>query len=186
MKPTRRILIAKRGWYTSRKKPMALAKTTSLSLTILFMGWDRRLRPLVCFSSPLNAVRNLIAISPRTGIEGIEENACFMKEVEDAQKLRKLVMSRVEEASLKGQFEENIDRLLHMVVVGGGPTGVEVAAELQDYFKGDLQKLVPELKGKLKVTLIEALPTVWLKDSSLPWIRRAHIFSRFFRYSQSN
>ncbi|KAJ5473807.1 hypothetical protein N7475_003373 [Penicillium sp. IBT 31633x] len=72
-------------------------------------------------------------------------------------------MNRVEEASLKGRSQEDIDRLLHMMVVGGGPTGVEVAAELQDFFKDDLQKLVPQLKDKLRVTLIEALPTVRLK-----------------------
>ena len=34
-------------------------------------------------------------------------------------------------------------RLLHMVVVGGGPTGIEFAAELQDFFKEDLEKWFP-------------------------------------------
>jgi len=51
-------------------------------------------------------------------------------------------------------------RLLHMVVVGGGPTGIEFAAELQDFFKEDLEKWFPEIADKFKVTLVEALPSV--------------------------
>jgi len=47
-----------------------------------------------------------------------------------------------------------------MVVVGGGPTGVEFAGELQDFFEEDIKKLVPEISDKFKVTLIEALPNV--------------------------
>ena len=64
-------------------------------------------------------------------------------------------------------------RLLHMVVVGGGPTGIEFAGELQDFFKEDLEKWFPgnlilikppqlilEIADKFKVTLVEALPNV--------------------------
>jgi NADH:ubiquinone reductase (non-electrogenic) len=47
-----------------------------------------------------------------------------------------------------------------MVVVGGGPTGVEFAGELQDFFEQDIKKWVPEIADKFKVTLIEALPNV--------------------------
>jgi NADH:ubiquinone reductase (non-electrogenic) len=90
----------------------------------------------------------------------VKDHACFLKEAEDAQKIRRKVMSRIEQAALKGQGQEEINRLLHMVVVGGGPTGIETAAELQDFFKDDLKKWVPELANKPTVTLIEALPTV--------------------------
>ncbi|KAJ5360349.1 External alternative NADH-ubiquinone oxidoreductase mitochondrial [Penicillium concentricum] len=94
------------------------------------------------------------------GIAGVKEHACFLKETKDAEKIHRKVMARVEQADFKGQGQEEIKRLLHMVVVGGGPTGIETAAELQDFFKDDLKKCVPELADKLKVTLIEALPTV--------------------------
>ena len=47
-----------------------------------------------------------------------------------------------------------------MVVVGGGPTGIEFAGELQDFFKEDLAKWFPEIADKFKVTLVEALPSV--------------------------
>lgn len=45
-------------------------------------------------------------------------------------------------------------------MVGGGPTGVEFAAELQDFFEDDLKKWVPGITGDFHVTLVEALPNV--------------------------
>jgi len=39
----------------------------------------------------------------------------------------------VETASFRDQPEEEVNRLMHMVVVGGGPTGVEYAGELHDF-----------------------------------------------------
>ncbi|KAH6693725.1 hypothetical protein F5X68DRAFT_199593 [Plectosphaerella plurivora] len=94
------------------------------------------------------------------GIPGVRENSCFLKEIGDAQNIRKKIMDCVETAAFKGQTSEEIDRLLHMVVVGGGPTGVEFAGELQDFFEDDIKRLVPEIADRFKVTLIEALPNV--------------------------
>ncbi|KAL2181534.1 uncharacterized protein P884DRAFT_234315 [Thermothelomyces heterothallicus CBS 202.75] len=94
------------------------------------------------------------------GIPGVREHSCFLKEIGDAQKIRKRIMDCVETAAFKDQSPEEIDRLLHMVVVGGGPTGVEFAGELQDFFEEDIKKLVPEISDRFRVTLIEALPNV--------------------------
>ncbi|KAL2760892.1 hypothetical protein ACRALDRAFT_1026089 [Sodiomyces alcalophilus JCM 7366] len=94
------------------------------------------------------------------GIPGVREHACFLKEIGDAQLIRKQIMDCVETAAFKDQTEEEINRLLHMVVVGGGPTGVEFAGELQDFFEEDIKRLVPEIADRCKVTLIEALPNV--------------------------
>lgn len=69
-------------------------------------------------------------------------------------------MDCVETALFKDQTEEEVKRLLHMVVVGGGPTGVEFAGELQDFFEEDLKKWIPEIKDHFHVTLVEALPNV--------------------------
>lgn len=44
-----------------------------------------------------------------------------------------VLVSGIETASFTGQSEEEINRLMHMVVVGGGPTGVEYAGELHDF-----------------------------------------------------
>jgi NADH:ubiquinone reductase (non-electrogenic) len=94
------------------------------------------------------------------GIQGVKEHSCFLKEVGDAQKIRKRIMDCVETANFKDQSPEERKRLLHMVVVGGGPTGVEFAGELQDFFEQDLRKWVPEIQDDFHVTLVEALPKV--------------------------
>ncbi|KAJ4304295.1 NADH:ubiquinone oxidoreductase [Collariella sp. IMI 366227] len=94
------------------------------------------------------------------GIPGVREHSCFLKEIGDAQRIRKRIMDCVETAAFKDQSPEEVNRLLHMVVVGGGPTGVEFAGELQDFFEEDVKHLVPELSSRFKVTLIEALPNV--------------------------
>ena len=49
----------------------------------------------------------------------------------------------IETATFANQTRDEMSRLLHMVVVGGGPTGIEFAAELQDFFKEDLEKWFP-------------------------------------------
>lgn len=94
------------------------------------------------------------------GIPGVREHSCFLKEIGDAQLIRKKIMDCVETAAFKDQSQEDIDRLLHMVVVGGGPTGVEFAGELQDFFEEDIKKLIPEISDRFRVTLVEALPNV--------------------------
>ncbi|KAH8801646.1 hypothetical protein F5884DRAFT_757295 [Xylogone sp. PMI_703] len=94
------------------------------------------------------------------GIPGVREHSCFLKEIGDAQRIRKKIMDCVETAAFKDQSPEEVERLLHMVVVGGGPTGVEFAGELQDFFDQDVKKLIPEIRDKLHVTLVEALPNV--------------------------
>ncbi|GJJ13045.1 hypothetical protein Clacol_007294 [Clathrus columnatus] len=93
-------------------------------------------------------------------IPGIQEHAVFMKELNDAIKFQDRVIDCIETAAFPGQTEEEIRRLLHVVVVGGGPTGVEVSGELHDFLHDDLSNWYPELAPKMRITLIEALPSV--------------------------
>lgn len=47
-----------------------------------------------------------------------------------------------------------------MAIVGGGPTGVEMAAELTDLFDGDANVLFPHLKGKASVSVYDVAPQI--------------------------
>ncbi|KAF9672269.1 hypothetical protein SADUNF_Sadunf11G0023800 [Salix dunnii] len=87
---------------------------------------------------------------------GVVENCNFLKEVEDAQQIRQSVINSFEKASLPTLSDEERKRILHFVIVGGGPTGVEFAAELHDFVNEDLVKLYPAAKDFVKITLLEA------------------------------
>jgi NADH:ubiquinone reductase (non-electrogenic) len=54
-----------------------------------------------------------------------------------------------------GILEEEKSRLLHCVVVGGGPTGVEFSGELSDFIKRDVYDRYAHVKNYIHVTLIE-------------------------------
>lgn len=79
-----------------------------------------------------------------------------LQEIEDAQKIRRKIVDCFERASLPNLSDEERKKILHFVVVGGGPTGVEFAAELHDYVTEDLVKLYPKVKDAVKITLLEA------------------------------
>lgn len=55
------------------------------------------------------------------------------QEIADARKIRNRLLSNFELAIQPGISEEESRRLLHTVIVGGGPTGVEFGAELYDF-----------------------------------------------------
>ncbi|XP_010906377.1 external alternative NAD(P)H-ubiquinone oxidoreductase B2, mitochondrial isoform X2 [Elaeis guineensis] len=78
------------------------------------------------------------------------------REVEDAQKIRRSVMDCFERASLPNLDEEERKRILHFVIVGGGPTGVEFAAELHDFVTEDLSKLYPMVRDLVKISVIQS------------------------------
>ena len=49
--------------------------------------------------------------------------------------VRNKILKNFELASQLNTTEEERKRLLHFVVVGGGPTGVEFSAEFYDFFR---------------------------------------------------
>ena len=90
------------------------------------------------------------------GTPGVEKYCHFLKEISDAQAIRNDIIDLVETASIPGQSDAELRRLLHFVVVGGGPTGVEFAAEVQDFLREDVSKIYPHIQGKVKVTLVQS------------------------------
>lgn len=79
-----------------------------------------------------------------------------MQEVEDAQRIRRTVIDCFEKAVLPELTEEERKTNLHFVIVGGGPTGVEFAAELHDFIHADLLKIYPSVKDLVSITVIQS------------------------------
>lgn len=76
--------------------------------------------------------------------------------MEDALRIRRAVIDRFEAAVLPGLSEEERRTNLHFVVVGGGPTGIEFAAELHDFVHEDLVKIYATVKDLVRITVIQS------------------------------
>lgn len=105
------------------------------------------------------------------GIEGVKEHALFMKEAADADAVRGRVLFNLDSAAallaggggaaLSAEAEATVERLLHFVIVGGGPTGVELAAELADFCRQDVERRYgARVAERCKITLVEAMPRI--------------------------
>lgn len=95
-------------------------------------------------------------ITNNYNIEGVNEYAFFLREVADARRIRIKVIDCFENASLPGISEEEKKSFLRFVVCGGGPTGVEFAAELHDFIEEDVKRKYRGLEYNIEVILIEA------------------------------
>ncbi|HVM33243.1 MAG TPA: FAD-dependent oxidoreductase [bacterium] len=90
------------------------------------------------------------------GIAGVAENALFLKTIDDARRIRRRVIECFELSSQPNVTDDRRRQLLHFVSVGGGPTGVEFAAELNDFLMGEIKRAFPSLMPFVKVTVIDA------------------------------
>ncbi|XVE79382.1 hypothetical protein DITRI_Ditri14bG0054000 [Diplodiscus trichospermus] len=90
------------------------------------------------------------------GIHGVKEHAIFLREVHHAQEIRRKLLLNLMLSDVPGISEEEKRRLLHCVVVGGGPTGVEFSGELSDFIRRDVHQRYTHVKDYIHVTLIEA------------------------------
>jgi len=96
------------------------------------------------------------AVSNPHGVKGLE-NCHFLKDITDARLIRNQVISNLERASLPTTSDEERRRLLSFVVSGGGPTGVEFAAELFDMLNEDMCKFYPRLlRNEISVHVIQS------------------------------
>jgi NADH:ubiquinone reductase (H+-translocating) len=101
----------------------------------------------------------VIAVGSVTNPHGVKglENAFFLKDIDDARKIRNQVTTNLELACLPTTSDDERRRLLSFVVSGGGPTGVEFAAELFDMLNEDLTIHFPKLlRNEISVHLIQS------------------------------
>ena len=94
------------------------------------------------------------------GTNGVKENAYFMKDVGDARRIRRRVLECFEIASLPTTSEKLREHLLRFAIVGGGPTGMEFAAELSDLIHEDLSRIYPRLVPLVRITVHDVAPKV--------------------------
>ena len=89
------------------------------------------------------------------GNKGFEEKGMPMKTVVEALDLRSLVLQNFEKALLTTDLKEQ-EALMTFVVVGGGPTGVELAGAVCELKRHVLPNDYPELDfRKMRVILVE-------------------------------
>jgi NADH:ubiquinone reductase (non-electrogenic) len=90
------------------------------------------------------------------GIPGVKEHALKLASVEDARAVRRGILEQFARAEIPGLPPEEIQRRLTFVVCGGGPTGVEAAAEIDDLLDNELKETYPELAPHARMILVEA------------------------------
>jgi NADH dehydrogenase len=90
------------------------------------------------------------------GMRDIAEHAFFMKDISQAIAIRQRIFSNFEKALLTNDPAER-QRLMNIIIVGGGPTGIEIAGAIGELKKFILPYDYPELDlGKMRVYLVEA------------------------------
>ena len=89
------------------------------------------------------------------GVPGVAEHAVPFASVEDAREVRRRILEQFARASVPGAAPEEIEAALRFVVCGGGPTGVEVAAEIDDLLCDELRRAFPEIAPRARVVLVE-------------------------------
>ena len=87
------------------------------------------------------------------GIAGVKENALGMKTVGEALTIRSEVMRSYEEMCRQGNQDK-----LDIAIVGGGPTGVEMAGAFAELVRGPLRSDYADAANRVQVSIIEAGP----------------------------
>jgi NADH:quinone reductase (non-electrogenic) len=94
------------------------------------------------------------------GVEGAAEHAFPLYTLADAVRLKDHVLERWEAADRHPQLVA--DGALNMVVVGGGPTGVETAGAMAELYNGVFRKDYPDVSPEqARIVLVEASPEIF-------------------------
>ena len=87
------------------------------------------------------------------GVTGVSEHALGMKSVSEALEIRSSILRRFEDLC---RFED--ETKFSITVVGGGPTGVEMAGAIAELKKGPLTSDYAKAAANISVNLVEAGP----------------------------
>ena len=107
--------------------------------------------------------RIVVAVGATTntfGVPGVREHCLFLKQISDADALRKSIGNAFERANLPTLSSAERERALSFCVVGAGPTGVEFCGELRDFLETEAKSYYPSLVEVARVTLLEATDSV--------------------------
>jgi NADH:quinone reductase (non-electrogenic) len=108
------------------------------------------------------------------GTEGASEHAFPMYTLVDAVRLKDHVLRKWRDADRDPAIVD--DGALNIVVVGGGPTGVESAGALAELYRGEFAKDYPNLpQDKARIILVEAGPELFsmFKDDIRAYTEKA-------------
>lgn len=104
------------------------------------------------------------------GVDGADKYAFPLKTMNDVKTIKNQVLQCFEDAEQMSGDVAEIKRLLTFVVVGAGPTGIEIAAELADLINTSLTKRFPRVIKYAEVKLINGGDQIcfpgqeWLSD----------------------
>lgn len=94
------------------------------------------------------------------GNAGVSANAFPMKSTVEALQIRNSLLSNFEKATVE-KDPAGLERLMNIVVVGGGPTGVELSGAIADMKRFQLPKDYPEIDfSKMNIYLLEGSPKI--------------------------
>jgi NADH dehydrogenase len=98
------------------------------------------------------------AVTASFGIEGVEEHALGLKSMADAEHVRSEILNHFERVSAAGLASSPE---LDVIIVGGGPTGVELAGGIRELYDKVLARDFPDIDvEQATITLVEATDRV--------------------------
>jgi NADH dehydrogenase FAD-containing subunit len=130
--------------------------------------------------------RLIVTVGAQTntfGIPGVREHCCYLRQIEDARRIRTAIVNCFERANLPNLTDEERVQNLTFAVIGAGPTGIEFAAELRDFIEQDGPKYYPDLLKFVRIKVIEASSTVLapfdksLQEEAIKQMNRAPLMS---------
>jgi NADH dehydrogenase len=151
-------------------------------------GADLAARRLETSAGPLAYDYLILALGGETnffGLEGVSRHGFPLKDVNEAVAIRNHVLTSFERAMLETEPQRRRARLT-IVVVGGGPTGVEMAGALSELIRLVLVKDYPRLNlADVRILLLEAAERVLgtfppkLSAAAAATLGRKHVEVRF-------